>query len=248
MSVVVLVFVGTIAARQDTHADKEVPNPPEVRITSPPRWENGCLVLTLERTNHWSRSIFLSTMGPYFDLALNVVATGGTTEQGFEWVNIYGVTDIIDLDGVLLAPGATVHNDFCFKSAVWVVNLRKKTRREILVHGKLRISVSYFPSEGAFKRRQEWNLYPPTYLDPEKPQDPPSDLEPKWAIIFADIPCSEVSGKSGCAKPPTGISGEARLVPDVSSLVPERDERGKIVTDELARKFPPYSGQESELK
>jgi len=230
------------SARQETQLEKDVPTPLEVRVTAPPRWENGCLLVTLDRMNHSSVPVFLTKMGPYFYVALDVSRGEAKTSQAIEWVNVYGDSDIRSLEADSLAPGATVHNEFCLGPTIWVVNLKKETRREIPIRGKLRVDVSYFPTEEFWKRNKQWYIDPPAYLERDgKPNDPPGDIAPKRSRIFVAIPCSDTTCKPGCTRPPMGLPGEVRPVPDVYFITPEWNDRGRLVTDELARKFPPCS-------
>jgi hypothetical protein len=236
---IVVISILPIAGWRDAYPEEEIPALLQVRITSPPRWENGCLTVRVDRTNQSSVPIFLSDMGPYLDMALDVSTPEASTANEYEWVNLHGVSDIISLDGAPLAPGVTVHDNFCLGPLVWVVNLKKETRREIPVRGQLRVRVSYFLSEDALKRYKDWFNESPPYRAARESHDLPADIAPKWATVFAEIPCSDATCKSGCGKPPTGIAGEVRPVPDVFFLTPEWDSRGKVVTDDLAHKFPP---------
>lgn len=129
-----------------------------------------------------------------------------------------------------------------FLISIWVVNLDKKTRREIPVRGKLRIGVAYFVSEDAWKRNRQWYKDPPSYLDPEPPHDLAQDLTPKHTSVFAAIPCSDSECEADCAKPPKGVAGESRAVPDVYFIAPDWNVRGKLLTDELTGKFPTCGG------
>jgi len=242
---VVMMFVGPNAARQETQPDKDAPASLEVRITSSPRWEKGCLLVTLDSINHSASPLFFTEMGPFFDIALDVSPGEAGRTDAAEWVNIYGISDVVVSGAVPLAPGATVHNKFCFGPTVWVVNLKKQTRREIPVRGELRVSVFYFPTAEALERYNYWQFHRPAYLEPGKPYEMPAEVQPKWKRIFAAIPCSDATCKSDCSTPPVGVPGETRLVPDVGSSIPVWNDRGKLVTDELARKFPPCSGEKS---
>jgi hypothetical protein len=242
---VVMMFVGPNAPRQETQQDKEARTSLEVRVTSPPRWEKGCLLVTLDRINHSASPLFLTETGPYFDIALDVSSGEAGRAETVEWVNIYGNSDMVSSEAVPLAPGATVHNKFCFGPTVWVVNLKKQTRREIPVRGRLRVSVFYFPTVEALDRYKDWQFHPPAYLEPGKPHEMPAEVQPNWKRIFAAIPCSDATCKSDCSTPPMGVSGEDRPVPDVGSFIPEWNDRGKLLTDELARKFPPCSEDKS---
>jgi hypothetical protein len=61
----------------------------------------------------------------------------------------------------------------------------------------------------------------------------------------AKIPCPKATCDSDCNRPPIGIHGEDRMVPDVGRVFPEVNARGKKLTDELSRKFPPCSGPDT---
>jgi hypothetical protein len=206
----------------------------EVRLTSPPRWENGCLLVSLDRINRSSSSIYLTKMGPYFYIALSVSPTG---PEEVNWVNVYGVSDLKTSDAVPLLPASTVHNEFCLAPTIWVVDREKQTHREIPVRGKLRIDASFFSSEDAWRANKEShskNVIPP--LRPDAPVNVP---EPEWSRTFAAIPCPPNSNCIGsCQQPPSGLQGEYRAVPDVYGLDPEWNARGKLLTEELNTKFP----------
>jgi hypothetical protein len=245
--VVVMMFVNSNAARQETQPEKEAPASLEVRITSPPRWEKGCLFVALDRTNHSSSTLFLTTMGPYFYIALDVSNGGANKGDGIEWVNIYGIVDIVVRGASRLAPGATVHNEFCFSPSIWVVNSKKETRREIPVRGRLRVDVSYFRTEESWTGNKEWyDTNIPPRLGPDgKPGEPPRNVAPEWAQVFAAIPCSDADCKSDCIAPPVGLPDEFRAVPDAYYIFPRWNERGRLLTEELARKFPSCSEDKS---
>jgi hypothetical protein len=245
--VVVMMFVTADAARQETQPDKQAPTSLEVRITAPPRWENGCLFVALDRTNRSSSTLFLTTTGPYFYIALDVSNGEANKGEGIEWVNIYGIVDIVVRGASRLGPGATVHNEFCLGSSVWVVNLKKETRREIPVRGRLRVDVSYFRTEESWTGNKEWyDTSTPPRLDPDgTPREPPRSIAPEWARAFAAIPCSAADCKSECAGPPVGLPGEFRAAPDAYYIYPRWNERGRLLAEELARKFPPCTEDKS---
>src|SRR5277367_6976570 len=107
---VALTSVLVMAASRDLFSEKQIPAPLEVRITSTPRWENGCLSVHIDRINQSSVPIFLTDMGPYLDMALDVSTPEAGAGKEYAWINLRGVSDIISLNSVSLAPGATVHN------------------------------------------------------------------------------------------------------------------------------------------
>jgi hypothetical protein len=211
----------------------------EIRLTAPLRWEKGCLLIGLDRINHSSEPMYLTRMGPYFDLALDVSMVAGSKGEQVEWVNVYGVSDLVTFDAIPLAAGATLHTDFCFNPTIPVVNFKRETRRVIPLRGRMQIGVSYFPNEVSWKRNLQWHHDPPAPLAPnEQTGPPPDDLAPLWVRITVAIPCSDATCKSACAAPPIGFPGEVREVPDVSRLTPEWNVRGQKVTEELADKSP----------
>jgi hypothetical protein len=227
-----LLFFTTFSISSAPHPQQEAPAPLEVRFTGPLRWENDCLRGALDIVNHSSGPLFLTSMGPYFYIALDVSKDDSQSGDDLEWVNIYGVTDIITMNANSLAAGSSVHRDFCFQPTVWVVNMRRKTRREIPVRGKLRVDVSYFAGEAEWKR----------YKDSSGHDTQRSSSPRLWSKAFAEIPCPKPTCVSDCNRPPVGIHGEGRLVPDVGEFIPEMNARGKELTEELLRKFPPCSG------
>ena len=90
-------FLFEAAEPQDSQASKP-PAPLEVQLTDSMRWENGCLAAGLEIVNRSARSLLLTKMGPYFYVALDVSKDDSKSGGAVEWVNIYGITDILSLD------------------------------------------------------------------------------------------------------------------------------------------------------
>jgi hypothetical protein len=226
------------SAGEETQLEKDAAASLEVRLTTPPRWEKDCLVVTLDRINHSSAPLFLPKMGPYFYIALDLSA-GGASES-IEWINVYGEQDIVSSEAVSLEPGSKVRNSFCFGPSVWVVNLDKKTRREIPVRGKLRVDIPYFSSRESWKTSGRWYLDAHSFLKQKgESHDPTAAIGPTWKRIFVAIPCSNTTCKSGCEGPPLGLPGEFRPVPDAFYLDPKWNERGNVITDELAHKSAP---------
>jgi hypothetical protein len=232
---VVTIFLATAALANVWHSQNQSSPPLEVRLTSPPRWEKGCLLVSLDRINRSSSPIYLTTMGPYFYVALSVSPNG--SEEALNWVNVYGVSDLKSLDAVPLLPASTVHNEFCLAPTIWVVDREKQTHREIPVRGKLRIDASFFPSEAAWRANKE--SYSKNATPPLRPDAPVNVPEPDWSRIFAAIPCPPNSDCAGsCEQSPAGLQGESRAVPDVYGLDPEWNVRGRLLTEELNGKFP----------
>lgn len=199
----------------------------EIRFAEPLRWENGCLATTLERVNHSAHPLFLTKMGPYFDIALDVSRDIPKPAENLEWVNIFGVVDAVDSRSDVLAPGSTMRNRFCFEPIVWLTNIQQRTRRSVQIRGKMRIRVAYFLNKNDAERYDKHG------------EEGPLGRTPVFATFFADIPCEKSS--CDCDKPPIGIHREVRLVPDVGQFIPEVNAHGKELADELSRKFPPCS-------
>jgi len=197
-----------------------------VRLSEPLRWTSGCLAAKLESVNNSSVPLYINGMGPYFDIAMDVSKDDSQTGDEIEWVNIFGITDMVDEGSDSLAPGSTLHRTFCFRPTVWVFNMKRNTRREIPVRGKMRISVSYFTREEDSANYRKFHETGPTL---------------QWTTIYTDIPCPETSCKADCDKPPMGVRGEGRMVPDIGEFFAEPNVRGKKLADELSGKFPPCS-------
>jgi hypothetical protein len=61
----------------------------EIRVSSL-LWESGCLRVSLQVINPSSVPGFLTAMGPYFDVALDVSKDNSSSQGGLEWVNVTG--------------------------------------------------------------------------------------------------------------------------------------------------------------
>ena len=225
----VLICFPALVWQQQSQSQQESHAPLEIRLAEPLRWQNGCLAANVDRVNLSSGPLLLTKMGPYFDIALDVSKDDSETGDDLEWVNTYGASDLRVTGSDSLAPGSSVHNSFCFHPTVWVTNLHRRTRREIPVRGKMRIEVSYFLNEKDAKSYEEYEELGPL------------GRARQWARIFVDIPCPKTTCESDCSKPPIGIHGEVRLVPDVGQFFQEVNAHGKELTDELSRKFPSCS-------
>jgi hypothetical protein len=241
---VVLVILGGLSSSCAVNAQQNTTPSLEVTLANPLRWESGCLRGTLNISNRSTVPLFLTMMGPYYDIALNV-SKGETQSDGpVEWVNVAGVSDVVINAVEPLSAGSTVQRNFCLEPSVWVVNLRLKTRREIPVRGELRVRVTYFVNKESWNRNRQWYSDPPSALDPSKPHDVPENIQPRVAETIVEIPCRTEACKSDCTKPPKGLPDEARMVPDVSFIDPQMSARGKLLTEEFARKFPACSEAE----
>ncbi len=226
--------------QQEVGAQEESPTSLELRLDRPLRWEHGRLMGSLTCTNRFSRPLFLTKLGPYFYIALDVSEDDAQNRDDVEWVNIIGQTaDVKDLGTYSLGAGSGISTSFGIGPSVVVVNLQRQTSREIPVRGKLRIDVSYFKTEVDAKKYKESGT---------DGGQLGSTLQ--WVRIFAEIPCPETSCKSDCSRPPKGVHGEVRPIPpipDLGSFSPEANSRGRALANELSRKFPPCSGNKSSL-
>jgi hypothetical protein len=235
---VLFAFLAGLSFSSGTHLQQQAPASLEIRFADPMRWENGCLRGGLDIVNRSPGPLFLTQMGPYFFVPLDVSKDDPGNGEKLQWVNIYGVTDMVSMEADALAAGSSVHKDFCFQPTVWVVNLSRRTRREIPVRGTLRVEVSYFASEGEWKK----------WKDSSGGETKQIESSRLWSKASAEIPCPNTTCDSDCNQPPVGVRGEGRLVPDTAEFFPEMNARGKKLTDELTRKFPPCSGANTTQK
>jgi hypothetical protein len=215
---------------------REAPAVLEVSFAIPLVWDNGCLRGGLDIVNRSAGPLFLTKLGRYFAIALDVSKDDSQSDHALEWVNIYGDTDTTTSDVDSLPAGSKIHEDFCFHPTVWVVNAQRKTRREIPVRGKLRVDVSYFASE------RDWKAYKDLLLESE------SDAFRLWSSAFAEIPCANATCKPDCNRPPVGIHGESRSLTDIGQSSADMNARGKELSEQLSRKFPPCSPDKSTVE
>jgi hypothetical protein len=209
----------------------------EIHI-SPLRWENSCLTVGLDLINQSKVPVFLTVMGPYFDVALDVSKDDSSNHDDLEWVNVRGVSDIVSWDAEPLAPNSPSHKNYCIGEKVWVVNRQKETRREIPVRGRMRIAVSYFSTEDAWKRNKSWHDSGEWMKTSHNPWMPPQEIAPLWSTVIVDVPCPDEACKPDCDRSPRGFHGEGRMVPDVYFIDAEWSKRGEALTKDLEKKYP----------
>jgi hypothetical protein len=211
--------------------------PLEVRVTEP-SWDKGCLKFSVDRINHASTSLYLSGMGPYISLAVKDEAPETGNSQDARWVNIYGLTESVSVswEAAPIAPGATVHNDYCFRAAVAVVNPTKETRREIPLRGQLREEAFYFLSEEDWKKDKHY--HEEMFSEHSKPRKRPKFPKTESTTAYVEIPCHEVGCNAECEKPPIVLPDEQRILPDFFSFDAKANARGNAISNKLARKFP----------
>jgi hypothetical protein len=92
--------------QQEVGAQEDSPTSLELRLDGPLRWEHGRLMGILTCTNRFSRPLFLTKMGPYFYIELDVSEDDAQNRDDVEWVNIIGQTaDVKDLGTYSLGAG-----------------------------------------------------------------------------------------------------------------------------------------------
>jgi hypothetical protein len=205
----------------------------EVRLTTP-SWENGHLKFSVDRINHSSTPLYLPAMGTYISLAVKEEATKTEISHDERWVNIYGLTDLVSWGAAAIAPGATVHNDYDFLHELAVVDLKKETRREIPVRGRLRVEAFYFLSEEDWQMNKHY--HEEISSEHTRPWRRPQFLKPEFTTAYVKIPRRAVGCNAECEKSPIVLPDENRLVPDVYSFDKKANARGIAVSAKLAAK------------
>jgi hypothetical protein len=215
-------------------ADQQSNRPLEVRITKPLLWETDCLQISIDRVNRSSNLLFPPAMGLYVDSSDTSTTRVSGNRHGIVWATIYGGHEIRDLSATPLAPGETVHDDRCLRPTFVVTNMKKETRREVSVRGKLQIHGYYFLSE------QDW-LTNKSQLDemPSRRSKPLKVLRPEHATVSVPIPCRESACDPDSDRPPIILDGEAQFFPDTAMNRREWNERGNAINAELAKKLSP---------
>jgi hypothetical protein len=225
-------------AKRSNLADQQSSRPLEVRITEPLQWKTDCLQISIDRVNRSSNPLFLPAMGLYIDSSAIRAASVSGKLEGLAWGSIYGGHEIIDLSATPLAPDQTVHDDRCLRSTFTITNMKKETRRQVPVRGKLRIHAYYFLSEQDWltnKSQHEEMLRTP----PSKWPKPLKLLNPKEATAIVPIPCRESPCDPNCDSPPIILDGEAQVFPDAATYEREWNERGNTINRELAQTLSP---------
>jgi hypothetical protein len=233
-----LIFLGIshFSAPMSAQAQKAAQAPLEIRLTKHPKWEKGCLSLGVDRVNGSSGPLFLLVNGLYISTSVTEVGNDAGKTDVRQWVNIYGMSDIVNWEASSLAPGATIHDDLCVGPDIAVVSLERKSRRKIPLRGKLRIDAYYFLTE------MDWRKYKLQHEEmgrtPPKQWNKIERHDPQVITAFAPIPCLETGCPSGCDIPPFVLHGETSVMPDVSDSLPQYAERGKAISDDIARRRP----------
>jgi hypothetical protein len=186
--------------------------------------------------------LLLLDVGPYISTSVNRVpdAAGKSNEEG--WINVYGVSDLVSWRATAIAPGATVHDEWCLSPNVFVVSLEKHSRREIPLRGRLRVDALYFLSQ---KDAETYESQRETMLRSSSEQWSMIPKDPEVATIFIPIPCHDLSCAPACADPPAVLDDEIRVVPDIGYLEPNSRVHGEEIAGDLARKYPGCSQPKS---
>ena len=214
----------------------------EVRVTKSIEWVNGCLNVSIDRTNHSTSTIFLPNRGIYLDASVMYSRSELEESQEPDWLNLYGVFDIVDNDATPLQPGATRHDEICYiRPTVIVSDFKKKTSRKIPVRGRLRVDAYYFQTEQDWlkNRKQLEELHTPYLLGGTQENHP--------HVVRAEtaIPCYENGCKPGCDKPPVIVGDERSFLFNFSEA--EWFARGESITKSLEQKHLPC-GEPKEVK
>lgn len=238
-AIVLLTFIAaTLTQAQTLEAGesqtiKELSPELEVRIIRPVLWIDGCLSLRIDRTNRAKTQLWLPNMGLYLDTSVTKLPDENGKPTAMDWINVFGVTDLIDFKARPIATGETLSRTLCLPSTIAVVNGSKKTRRQIELRGRLRIKAIFFRNE------QDYLMY----KDQREAMFKLSDdelrhvkiLYPEASELDIPIPCRH-SSTCNCEAPPPLLHGETRWVPDIYAHHKDWNERGQQLNDVLARR------------
>lgn len=241
LSALLLTLLLATAVPCQGQPQSEMPSPLELRIRAPLKWKKGCLILSVDRINHAPRTHFLPHHGLYIYTSVTEVPNEAGKKNGVEWINVYGFSDIGDWDAEPIAPGKTVHSEYCLAANVAAISEEQKTRREISVRGGLRIDAFYFLTKEDWETNRGQKEEMLKLSDDELKRM--NVLYPQMNTIILPVPCSEVPGCTvNCETPPDVLYGEMRVVPDVD----ERwDGRGRAINEEIERKSQRCAGSKS---
>jgi hypothetical protein len=236
LALVGLFFAFTSDAKQNAKQAQVDQTPPlEVRVTKLLQWMNGCLSVSIDRINRSDATLYLPVRGIYLDSSVSRSPNEPKERNEQNWINLYGVFDIVSFDATPLLPGTTRHDEICYiRPTVLVTNLKEKTIRRIPIRGKLRIDAYYFLTmeDWLTNKRQHYGTsnVPPDELVKT------GHLEPQVATAEATIPCYDAGCKPGCDNPPVVLDGEKAFLFTPSDA--QWEAHGKAVSEELAQKYP----------
>lgn len=235
---VVLTVQIAVAQAQESHATNHQSAPPlEIRITKPLQWEGDCLHVSFQRVNRSAAPLFLPVQGLDIASSFKLSSSAPGNGDGEKWLIVNGGSEIVILDAKTLAPGASLSDDYCIGLNLAVVNHQKKTRRQVSLRGKLRIYTRYFLTEQDWlthkSQRQQMFRTPPNKW--------PKVLQPQVTTVEIRIPCPKANCSAECDEPPPILEGENIVIPDVARTIPDWNERGEKINEELARRLPSCS-------
>jgi hypothetical protein len=195
----------------------------EIHVSTP-KWVNGCLDLTVERANTSQQTIYLPEWeGVYFLLSTKLIHDDPSKKDGEVWLPIYGLSDIVTFDAHPLGAGSKTTDHFCLPETSAIVNQQHKTRRQVVVRGRVKIVASYFPTEEDWRtKKAEQEKHWPTLWP-----SPSASVE----ILLPCLPQSECV--EDCKTPPLITEGERVEIPDVFAFQKDWNERGKTLADML---------------
>lgn len=214
----------------------------EIRVIEPPRWEKGCLVLAIVRSNLTSTPLWLPDSGLYIDMPVTKLTNKKGPGNGTTWINVFGITDLIGYEATPLAAGATRLDQLCLPATAAVVNRDKKTRRQLKVAGKLQIEALFFLSEQDYMNNR--NQREKMFKMSEAERKGIMVLYPERNLLEIDVPCQEQESYCACEAPPLLLPGERWIVPDVYEFHPDWNERGKRINDKLNRRSAKCASKE----
>jgi hypothetical protein len=236
LALVGLFFAFPSDAKQNAKQAQVDQTPPlEVRVTKPLQWMNGCLSVSIDRINRSDATLYLPVRGIYLDSSITRSPNEPKEHDEQNWINLYGVFDIVSFDATPLLPGTTRHDEICYiRPTVLVTNLKEKTIRRIPIRGKLRIDAYYFLT------KEDWLTNKTQHYGTS--QVPPDELaktghlEPQVTTAEATIPCYDTGCRPGCDNPPVVLDGERVFLFNPSE--PAWEARGKTIDKKLAHKSP----------
>jgi hypothetical protein len=209
----------------------------QVRVKGPVLWLEHCLSVRIDRINRTNAPLWLPNNGLYVDTSITELPDKKGRGDGAEWINVAGITDLIDFNAKPIAPGAILHKDICLPESVAVVNRSAKTRRQLELRGRLRIEAFFFLSEHDYlvnKAQHEANFKQPATVRIE------DLLYPQVSTLEIAIPCRNAAPCS-CDAPALLLYGEGRAIPDIYAHRSDWNEKGKKISKKLAHKQPPCS-------
>jgi len=224
-SLATLAFV--LSQWQSIAAQAPPANMLEIRANTP-TWVNGCLDLTVERVNVSTQTIYLPDwQGVIFWLSTKLIHHDPTRKAEEFWLVFYGLSDNVSYDAHQFAAGSKTTDHFCLPETFAVVNKAQKTRRQVVVRGRVKIVASYFPTEEDWRtNKAEQEKHWPTLW-----RSPSASLE-------IPLPCLPRPECVDCKAAPLITEGEGVVIPDVFRFDEDWNERGKALADSLYQQYP----------